>query len=67
MKEQVAIKKIIFNNGSPDFIYSLEAWENGGKFKGFLKENCISILDVDHVENGTMNYDELHSLPAWEG
>jgi hypothetical protein len=67
MKEQVAIKKVIFNNASPDFIYSVEAWVNGGNFTGFLKENCISIRDVDHVENGTMDYDKFHYLPAWEG
>jgi len=67
MSEQVAIKKVVFTTGAPNFIYSVEQWVADGGWKGFLKDNCISIQDVDHVENGFMSFNEFHSLPAWEG
>jgi hypothetical protein len=67
MKEQVAIKRVKFNNGQPDFIYSVEQWVDGGKWRGFLKDNCISLSLIDHVEDGFMSFDDFHSLPAWEG
>lgn len=66
MKDKVAIKRVKFHY-LPDFIYSVEQWVSIGKWKGFLKDNCISIRDVKRVENGFMGFDELYSLPAWEG
>lgn len=66
-KEKVAIKRIIFNNGAPDFIISVDQYVAVGKWKGFIKDNCISIADVLRVENGAMSYDDFHSLEAWEG
>lgn len=64
----VPIVRVEFNNCAPDFIYSVEQWDNGGRYKGFLKDNCISILDVKSVIHGTfMPFVDFHSLPAWEG
>ncbi|RZM21770.1 MAG: hypothetical protein EOO88_31580 [Pedobacter sp.] len=66
-KEQVPIKRVTFNTGAPDFIYSVVQWVSLGGYKGFLKDNSISVLDIQQVKNDTMDYDKFHSLPAWEG
>lgn len=63
----IAIKRIVFRHGLPDFILSVEQYVAGDKWKGFIKDNCISLLDVDHLENGFMSFDDFHSLKAWEG
>lgn len=67
MKAKVAIKRVKFLTGAPDFIYSVEQWVDGGGYKGFLKDNCISILDIKEVVNDSMSYDKFCSLNAWEG
>jgi len=64
---EVKIKRVKFNTGAPDFIYDVESWYSNGGWKGFLKDNGISIRDIDHVENSEMPEREFHTLPAWEG
>lgn len=63
----VKIKKVIFNNGSPDFIYTLENWQKSGGYQGFIKDNAISIADILKVDGGCMTEKELYELPDWEG
>jgi len=65
--EKIKIKRVKFNTGAPDFIMSVESWHIQGGWKGFLKDNCISIRDVKQVDGGTMSETELYNLPAWEG
>lgn len=64
---QIAIKIVTFTTGAPDFIYDVKSWVANGGWKGFLKDNCISILDVKKVENDYMSFDAFNSLDAWEG
>lgn len=64
---QIAIKRVTFTTGAPDFIYDVKSWVANGGWKGFLKDNCISILDVKKVENDYMSFDAFNSLDAWEG
>lgn len=67
MKDEIAIKRVKFLTGAPDFIYSAKVWYTHGGWKGFLKDNCISIRDVECVKDDLMNRSEFYSLPAWEG
>jgi len=67
MMEKIKIKRVKFNTGAPDFIYSIEQWYGNGGYKGFIKDNCISILDIECVETSEMSEKEFYSLPAWEG
>lgn len=66
-KERIEVKRVSFRTGAPDFIYSIKEWYSNGGYKGFLKDNCISILDIEKVVNDTMSEKEFYSLDAWEG
>lgn len=63
---QISIKRVKFHH-MPDFIVSAEQWAEIGGWKGFLKENGISIAWVKCVKTETMSYEEFHSLGVWEG
>lgn len=65
--EQIAIKRVTFTTGAPDFIYDVKSWVANGGYKGFLKDNCISILDIKKVVNDFMDWDKFNSLDTWEG
>lgn len=64
---KVPIVKITFH-GLPDFIYSVQQWENDGGYKGFLKTGACSISQIKKVIYGCfMPFNKFHSLAAWEG
>lgn len=65
-KNTIEIKRVIFHD-KPDFILSLGQWESIGGYRGFLKHNEISILDIKKVVNDTMSEGKFFSLNAWEG
>ena len=66
MRDKIAIKRVKFHD-MPDFIYSIDQWDSQGGWKGFLRDQCISIRDVSKVLTETMDAEEFYRLPAWEG
>ena len=65
--EPVHVRVITFNNYAPDFIFSIEQWEQEGGWKGLIKEGIIYLRDVQKVLTGTMNPNDFAKLEAWEG
>lgn len=63
----VEVKKIKFNNGTPDFIFEIKEWYAEGGYKGIISACQLCIRDILTVETTTMSEKAFHSLPAWEG
>ncbi len=66
MATQVKIKRFVFNNGTPDFIFSFEEYYEIG-YREIIKENCLCISDIKEVKDDKMGIREFNNLPAWEG
>ena len=65
--EKIKIKRIKFNNGTPDFIISFEDWHSQGGYRAIIKDMCLCIRDILCVEVGNMSEKEYYTLPTWEG
>lgn len=65
--EAVNVKVVTFNNGAPDFIFSLEQWKQEGGWRGLIKGNAFNLFDVKKVIHGKIDPVEFDELPAWEG
>jgi len=65
--ENISIKKVKFNTGAADFIMSTKDWIDQGGYKGFLKDNSISSLDIQEVVNDQMTIKDYNSLSEWDG
>ncbi len=55
-----------FNNGCPDYYLTKDQWKEFGGYKGFLKCNCISILDIKKIHKLLLNSSDFPTI-AWEG
>jgi hypothetical protein len=65
--EKVKIKRIVFNNSLPDFIFSCEQWYSYGGYKQIIKDNSLCIADIKEVITEDMPEKEFYSLNSWEG
>jgi len=64
--EPVNVKVVKFYD-LPDYIFSLEQWEQEGGWRGLIKSGAFSLRDVEKVIIGKMNPIEFDNLQPWEG
>ena len=67
MAQKIKIKRIQFNNGTPDIILSIEEFYGNGGYQGVIKDFQLRISDIKKVKDDLMSVKDFHSLQPWEG
>ncbi len=57
---------IVEFNNMPDYYWTMDQWNDIGGYKGFLKSQSLSILDIKKVHKLLLNPEDF-PIYAWEG
>jgi hypothetical protein len=66
LDKDIRVVIVKFRTGSEDLYSKRREWVEGGGYQGFLKNFCISILDIYEVKHETIKESE-YPTTEWGG